>query len=223
MQPKTYINIHHAEIEIPLQNFHLKGILTIPPKAKGIVVFAHGSGSGRLSSRNQFVAQELQKGEIATLLIDLLTEEEDLIDQRTSEFRFNIPLLAERLSKTADWLKNNQNTQKLKIGLYGASTGAAAALISAAAHAHLIYAVVSRGGRTDLAEAVVENVLAPTLFIVGSHDPIILELNQKTFAKLRCEKQIEIIPMAGHLFEEPGTLEQVAELSKRWFTNHVTS
>ncbi len=194
----------------------LKGILIIPKDAVGIVVFAHGSGSGRLSPRNQFVANVLQQSGLATLLLDLLTPEEEEIDNRTRELRFNIPLLSKRLVQTTKWLEKNLQTHSLRVEYFGASTGAAAALIAAAELGNKIAAVVSRGGRPDLAAAVLYKVTAPTLLIVGSEDFDVIEMNREAFDLLGGEKEMQIVPGATHLFEEPGTLEQVAHLAATW-------
>ncbi len=204
------------EISVNIDGILLEGNLAIPKKASGIVLFAHGSGSSRFSPRNIFVAKELEKAGIATLLIDLLTEKEDEI----YETRFNIALLTERLISVAGWLANNSETKNLRLGLFGASTGAAAALYAAVSRA-AVYAVVSRGGRPDLAMEVLPGVKAPTLLIVGGGDDGVIELNEKAFAKLRCEKELKIIPGATHLFEEPGALEEVAKLASLWFQKHL--
>lgn len=195
----------------------LEGMLHIPEKAKGIVLFAHGSGSGRFSPRNNFVAKVLQKANLGTLLIDLLTKEEDEV----YENRFNIALLTERLVATLKWLKKHQETSHLSIGLFGASTGAAAALEVAAILGKEIKAVVSRGGRPDMAMNVLDKVVSPSLFIVGGNDFGVIELNQEAFEVLNCTKKFEIIPHATHLFEEPGTLEEVARLATQWFEKYL--
>ncbi|HEU5021871.1 MAG TPA: dienelactone hydrolase family protein [Bryobacteraceae bacterium] len=200
----------------------LTGDLTIPPNAKGIVLFAHGSGSSRLSPRNRFVAGALQSTGLATLLIDLLTPEEERFDRATAHLRFDIGFLAERLLDTTDWLHSTPETGALRIGYFGASTGAGAALAAAASRTELIGAVVSRGGRPDLAGDALTEVQAPVLLIVGGDDDVVIELNQNAFAQLRGEKKLEIVPGASHLFEEPGTLEQVADLAANWFTSHLS-
>lgn len=205
------------EINIKIDNVSLEGNLSIPKGALGIVLFAHGSGSSRFSPRNIFVAKELEKAGIATLLIDLLTEEEDEV----YETRFNIGLLTERLVAVAGWLAENPETKNLRMGLFGASTGAAAALRAAAATKTHVYAVVSRGGRPDLAMEDLAKVKAPTLLIVGGEDDGVIELNQKAFAKLRCEKELKTVPGATHLFEEPGALEEVATLASTWFQKYL--
>lgn len=196
----------------------LEGSLKIPQSARGLVLFAHGSGSSRLSPRNNFVADVLNNAGLATLLIDLLSKQEDEI----YETRFDIDLLSLRLNHVIQWLKNQSDTQNLSLGVFGASTGAAAALQVAAAMGKEIKAVVSRGGRPDLAMDVLDRVTAPTLFIVGGNDFGVIELNQEAYERLVCFKKFEIIPNATHLFEEPGCLEEVARLSKDWFKKHLT-
>ncbi len=199
----------------------LEGILNIPKEAKGIVLFAHGSGSSRLSPRNQFVAHELNKAGLATLLFDLLTSEEDAVDVYTREYRFNIDLLTERLAGATHWALNYSETKKLSIGFFGSSTGAAAALMAAAQLKEKINAVVSRGGRPDLADPALNNVLSPTLLIVGGYDDVVIQLNEETLRKLNCYKKLVIVPGATHLFEEPGTLENVAKTAAAWFVQHL--
>lgn len=194
----------------------LEGVLHIPEEAKSLILFAHGSGSGRFSPRNNFVANVLYQGHLGTLLIDLLTKQEDSI----YENRFNIALLTERLIAIIHWLKKQPETKNLSIGLFGASTGAAAALEVAATLGQEIYAVVSRGGRPDLAAKVLGKVVSPSLFIVGGNDFGVIELNQEAFALLQCPKKFEVVPTATHLFEEPGTLEEVARLAKNWFDKY---
>ena len=195
----------------------LECILSLPTRTHGIVVFAHGSGSGRLSPRNSFVARHLQRDRLATLLLDLLTEEE-AEDRRKV---FDIDLLADRLLLVKTWLETQPQTQNLGIGYFGASTGAGAALQAAAREPSNIKAVVSRGGRPDLAEPYLPSVTAPTLLIVGGHDEPVIEMNQAAYDLLTCEKKLVIIPDATHLFEEPGTLEQVAEHASRWFLRYL--
>jgi len=207
--------------EIILGNTVLQGILTVPKDSKGIVLFAHGSGSGRLSPRNQFVAKKLAESGLATLLMDLLTPEEESVDELTRQYRFDIDLLAERLIGTAEWLRGQNETKNLTIGYFGASTGAAAALVAAAKQGDLIKAVVSRGGRPDLALDGIEHVTAPTLLIVGGDDFGVIELNEKAFQALHAPKKLEIVPGATHLFEEAGTLEVVATLATNWFLAHL--
>jgi dienelactone hydrolase len=180
-------------------------------------VFAHGSGSSRHSPRNRYVAKVLQQGGLATLLLDLLTAGEEQVDQNTGHLRFDISLLAERLLEATDWLRREPETRGLSIGYFGASTGAGAALVAAAERPSLIYAVVSRGGRPDLTGSALARVKAPTLLIVGGDDRPVIKLNRQALAELRCEKEISIVPGATHLFEEPGTLEQVATFASTWF------
>jgi putative phosphoribosyl transferase len=219
--PSTHFQVQN-EVHIPLgRGVTLVGELVVPSEAKGIVLFAHGSGSSRFSPRNQFVAKALQNHHLGTLLVDLLTSEEDRVDQFTREFRFNIDLLAERLIGVTDWLLKQDTGRTLSIGYFGASTGAAAALIAAADKFDQIAAVVSRGGRPDLAELTLSEVKAPTLLIVGGEDTIVIELNEQAYAKLTCQKKLEIVPGATHLFEEPGTLEQVAHLAAQWFVTYL--
>ena len=207
----------HQEIVIPIGTSQIKGDLTIIPTSKSLVIFAHGSGSSRLSKRNQFVAEILQQSHISTFLFDLLTEKEDAIDQYTREFRFNIPLLADRLILVTQWLQNNQKTSSVKLGYFGASTGAAAALIAAAQLPEHISAVVSRGGRPDLAGDFLPLVQCPILFIVGQLDHEVIELNKLAYKELSCIKELSIIPSATHLFEEEGTLQQASLVARDWF------
>ncbi len=200
----------------------LEGALGIPTGAQGIVLFAHGSGSSRHSPRNRYVAQALREAGLATLLFDLLTADEEAVDMMTAQLRFDISLLAERLVGATDWVSGYSDTQHLKIGYFGASTGAAAALVAAAERPSVVAAIVSRGGRPDLAGHALPRVQAPTLLIVGGYDDVVIELNQQALAQLRAEKRLEIVPGATHLFEEPGTLEQVAHLARQWFTRYLT-
>jgi pimeloyl-ACP methyl ester carboxylesterase len=199
----------------------LEGDLNIPEGARGIALFAHGSGSSRHSPRNHYVAQLLNQAQLATLLVDLLTAEEEAIDLRTAQLRFDIGLLAARLAEVTDWLVQYPDTRLLRIGYFGASTGAAAALVAAAERPAAIGAVVSRGGRPDLAGPYLPRVRAPTLLIVGGNDFQVIELNRAAFAQLRCEKELVIVPGATHLFEEPGALDQVAQLAREWFEKHL--
>ncbi len=211
-------------VQVPLaNNMLLEGNLSLPEKAQGLVLFAHGSGSSRHSPRNQFVARVLQEAGLATLLIDLLTAPEEAEDRLTTRIRFNIDLLGERVVEVTNWLIANPTTAKLKIGYFGASTGAAAALVAAVERPLAVGAVVSRGGRPDLASSALPQVQAATLLLVGSKDTQVIELNRMAFTLLRCEKRLEIIPGASHLFEEPGTLEQVAQLASQWFSHYLTS
>lgn len=210
-------------VSIPVGDGSMAGDLIIPPHARGIVLFAHGSGSSRHSPRNRYVAHELQKVGMATLLMDLLTAEEERLDEVTGgSLRFDISLLASRLEAASDWVRTNPATKDLAIGYFGASTGAAAALVAAAAEWWgKVRAVVSRGGRPDLAHEALSAVRPPTLLIVGGEDDVVIELNRQALAKLTCEKRMEIVPGASHLFEEPGTLERVAELAADWFERHL--
>jgi putative phosphoribosyl transferase len=210
-------------LEIEADGVKLEGDLTIPENAGGIVLFAHGSGSSRHSSRNRHVARLLQEEGLATLLFDLLTEQEESIDLRTRELRFDIDLLARRMIGATDWLLRQSEMQGLDIGYFGASTGAAAALIAAAERPEVVHAVVSRGGRPDLAGESLSEVKAATLLIVGGDDVPVIGLNQEAFEKLRAEKKLEIVPGATHLFEEPGALDRVAELAGEWFRRYLAS
>ncbi len=212
---------HDVSVSIPVNGARLQGNLNVPPGARGLVLFAHGSGSSRHSPRNRYVAGVLREGGLATLLMDLLTPDEEAIDLRTRELRFDIDLLAERLVAATDWLRANPDTRDLKLGYFGASTGAGAALVAAARRPDEIGAVVSRGGRPDLASSALSAVRAPTLLIVGGDDLHVIEMNRQALSALRFEKQLEIIPGATHLFEEPGTLEQVAHSARAWFERHL--
>jgi dienelactone hydrolase len=199
----------------------LNGDLGLPADAQGLVIFAHGSGSSRHSPRNRAVADVLQHGRMGTLLLDLLTDDEERADAATAEFRFNIALLADRLVGAIDWAQAHPQTSPLRVGLFGASTGAAAALIAAAKRPQIVQAVVSRGGRPDMAEEFLEQVGAPTLLIVGGRDDVVIELNKQALARLKGRKELQIVPGATHLFEEPGALDQVSQLAKAWFERHV--
>ena len=199
----------------------LEGNLTLPEGARGIVLFAHGSGSSRFSPRNCYVAQQLNREKLATLLVDLLSPEEEAVDLRTARLRFNIGLLAERLVGVTDWLVRQPDTRPLRIGYFGASAGAAAALVAAAERPQIVRAIVSRGGRPDLAGPAFARVEAPTLLIVGGDDTPVIELNRAALAQLRCEKRLVIVPGATHLFEEPGALEEVARLARQWSERHL--
>ncbi|HTO75012.1 MAG TPA: alpha/beta family hydrolase [Thermoanaerobaculia bacterium] len=201
----------------------LEGSLAIPEGATGLVVFAHGSGSSRHSPRNRFVAESLRRKGLGTLLIDLLTEDEEDVDVRTRRLRFDIDLLAGRLVAAADWLSRQDATRHLRIGFFGASTGGGAALVAAAERPDLVGAVVSRGGRPDLAGAALARVSAPTLLIVGGEDDVVIDLNRAALAQLRCEARLEIVPGATHLFEEPGALGRVADLAGAWFSRHLST
>jgi pimeloyl-ACP methyl ester carboxylesterase len=200
----------------------LNGDLALPPNARTLVIFAHGSGSSRHSPRNRAVAEVLQHAGMGTLLLDLLTEHEDLADATTAAFRFNIPLLAERLAGAIDWALTGLEGSPPKVGVFGASTGAAAGLIAAARRSDAVRAVVSRGGRPDLAEASLDLVTVPTLLIVGGRDPVVIELNKEALARLNGPKELKIVPGATHLFEEPGTLDQVSTLARDWFVRHLS-
>jgi dienelactone hydrolase len=209
------------EVRIVAGEVTLNGNMVIPEGAQGIVLFAHGSGSSRFSPRNNYVAEILQKHKLATLLMDLLTEKEEQIDLLTRELRFDIPMLAERLVGAAEWLKKNPKTMNLQIGCFGSSTGAAAALIAAAKLPNDVKAVVSRGGRPDLAMEYLPKVKAPTLLIVGGHDEPVIGMNEEALQELLGEKKLEIVPGATHLFEEPGKLEEVAKLTAEWFARYL--
>jgi putative phosphoribosyl transferase len=208
-------------VTVDIGRIQLPGDLVHPPGARGLILFAHGSGSSRRSPRNRYVASVLHQGGLATFLFDLLTEDEERRDARTAELRFDIPLLAGRLVAATDWAASRPDTAGLPLGYFGASTGAAAALIAAAERPGPVRAVVSRGGRPDLAHDALPRVLAPTLLIVGGADTPVIELNRRALARLSVEARLEIVPGAGHLFEEPGTLEEVARLARAWFEQHL--
>jgi dienelactone hydrolase len=208
-------------VEITIDRVSLEGDLAIPDGARGVVLFAHGSGSSRHSSRNRFVAEELRRGGLGTLLLDLLTPEEEQIDLRTGQLRFDIALLADRLIGTIRWLDGQEEMRVLPVGLFGASTGGGAALVAAARRADRVDAVVSRGGRPDLADEELPRVRAPTLLIVGGNDPVVIELNKRAMRRMVAEVELVIIPRATHLFEEPGALEQVSVLARNWFVQHL--
>ena len=211
----------HADVTIPAGQAQLNGMLAVSPDATGIVVFAHGSGSSRLSPRNQEVAGSLQVAGLGTLLFDLLTEDEALVDARTREHRFDIPLLGGRLVAATDWLRHQEATGMLPIGYFGASTGAAAALVAAADRPDVVSAVVSRGGRPDLAGEALERVLAPTLLIVGGLDTPVIGMNQSAQERLRSETELVIVEGATHLFEEPGTMDEVTRHAEEWFRHYL--
>ena len=213
MQPID-VTVHSGEVA-------LEGALSIPERAEGVVLFAHGSGSSRFSPRNRFVATFLNQGGLGTLLLDLLTAEEHEIDQRSGALRFDIDLLSRRLIGVVDWASTHPDMRHLPIGLFGASTGAAAALNAAADRRQRVAAVVSRGGRPDLAMAALPAVRAPTLLIVGGLDGVVIDMNRRAAAQLTCEHRLEIVPGATHLFEEPGKLEEVARLARKWFQQHL--
>ena len=200
----------------------LEGNLTVPESAGGVVLFAHGSGSSRFSSRNKYVAGVLNRAQLATLLVDLLTADEEAVDQQARHLRFDVGLLSTRLLAAAAWVAQNPATEPLRIGYFGASTGAAAAHIAAVERPELVEAIVSRGGRPDLAgNVVLAAVQAPTLLIIGEADTPVLELNRVAFDRLRCPKRLVIVPGATHLFEEPGALDQVAQVAREWFEIHL--
>ena len=206
-------------IKIQTDSVILEGMLGIPSRAQGLVLFAHGSGSSRLSPRNNVVARELRRAHLATLLLDLLTEEEDRIDR----MRFDIDLLTHRLEAATEWVMKQEQAKGLRIGYFGASTGAAAALKAAASLGHPIGAVVSRGGRPDLAASALADVQSPVLLIVGSLDEEVIQLNRQAYAMLTATKELTIVDGASHLFEEPGTLEQVADVAAQWFGRYLTN
>lgn len=208
-------------VRIPADGVTLEGNLVVPEVAKGIVLFAHGSGSSRFSPRNRYVAEVLNSVGLATLLMDLLTKEEERIDIESGRLRFDIDLLSTRIMCATQWLMSNARTRNLAIGYFGSSTGAAAALIAAAKLPHNVSAVVSRGGRPDLAKEYLAMVKAPTLFIVGGDDEAVIEMNKEAIKYLDAEKRLEIVPGATHLFEEPGALEAVARLAADWFVCHL--
>ena len=208
-------------ITLPIGDISLDGNLSLPAGACGLVIFVHGSGSGRLSPRNRYVASVLQETGLATILFDLLTSREEAIDSITGELRFNIGFLAGRLMMVTDWVSRNKDTRRLNIGYFGASTGAAAALVAAAERGPAVKAVVSRGGRPDLAGDSLMRVEAPVLLIVGSLDTEVIELNRQALARLVTTKELSIVPGATHLFEEPGTLPQAARLAAAWFSSYL--
>jgi putative phosphoribosyl transferase len=209
--------IEHMAVMAPVDSLRLEGTLSVPTAAGGVVLFAHGSGSSRHSPRNRYVADLLNEGGLATLLIDLLTEDEQQVDLQTAHLRFDIRLLANRLVAITEWLVEHPEVAGLKVGHFGASTGAGAALVAAAELPDLVHAVVSRGGRPDLAGPALAGVEAPTLLIVGGADPVVIDLTRRAMAHMQCEKELQIIPGAGHLFEEPGALSKVAGLARDWF------
>lgn len=210
-----------AEITIPLAGVSLGGELNLPPGAVGLVLFAHGSGSSRQSPRNQHVARTLQEAGLGTLLFDLMTVEEEQAEALTRHLRFNIPFLAERLAGATRWALGQATTREMNAGFFGSSTGAAAALVAAAELGQTIRAVVSRGGRPDLASDALDRVTAPTLLIVGGDDSPVIQLNEEAYSRLQCERALRIVPGASHLFEEQGALEAVAKMAAEWFANHL--
>jgi len=210
-------------VHVPTDHIELEGTLGVPPDATGVVLFAHGSGSSRFSSRNRYVARVLRDAGFATLLIDLLTASEEKVDDVTRHLRFDIDMLADRLVSAIDWLAREQETAALHVGLFGASTGGGAALVAAAERPDRVDAVVSRGGRPDLAGDALPAVKAPTLLIVGGADEPVIELNEHARRRMRTEVRLEIVPGATHLFEEPGALEDVARLARHWFARHLAA
>jgi predicted alpha/beta-hydrolase family hydrolase len=209
------------EVMIPLNSITLQGELNVPAGGKGIVIFAHGSGSSRHSPRNQYVAQVIHQAGIGTLLFDLLTQEEERIDLRTRHLRFDIGLLAQRLVEATEWVEKQKDTSHLRIGYFGASTGGGAALVAAAELGDRISAVVSRGGRPDMAGEALPQVVSPTLLIVGGFDDVVIRLNEEALSKLQCVKEMKIVSDATHLFEEPGKLEEVALTAADWFGRYL--
>jgi putative phosphoribosyl transferase len=218
--PRVTGNVEQT-VRVAAGRVTLEGTLAIPPDAQGVVLFAHGSGSSRHSPRNRFVADALREGGLATLLVDLLTAAEEAVDIRTRQLRFDIGLLAERLIGAIDWLGEQGETRELRVGVFGASTGGGAALAAAAERPDRVGAVVSRGGRPDLAGDALPVVRAPTLLIVGEWDEPVIELNELAREQMRTEVSLQIVPRATHLFEEPGALEAVARLARDWFVRHL--
>jgi len=218
---RTLYIIQEKTVRISLGELILEGNLTIPKGAEDIILFAHGSGSSRYSPRNRYVAEVLQKAGLATLLIDLLTKEEEMEDRFTGHFRFDIEMLSDRLISASQWLLKETETRDFAIGYFGASTGAGAALIAAAKYPEAVHAIVSRGGRPDLALQYLSKVKAPTLLIVGGNDTLVIEMNEEALKHLSIRKKIEIVQGASHLFEEPGTLEEVARLAAAWFVQYL--
>jgi putative phosphoribosyl transferase len=221
MTESVELSAREQLVHVTAGSVTIEGNLNLPKGARAIILFAHGSGSSRHSSRNRYVARMLNKARLATLLIDLLTADEEEIDEHTAHLRFDIRLLAERLVGATDWLIQNPDTMQLPIGYFGASTGAAAALVAAAERSEAVRAVVSRGGRPDLAGPALARVQAPTLLIVGGNDREVIQLNRAAFAQLQCIRQLIIVPGATHLFEEPGALDEVARLARDWFQRYL--
>lgn len=223
MNPSLSVPAEALSVTVPANEVNLAADVTLPADARGLVIFAHGSGSSRHSRRNRFVAQILNEAGLGTMLIDLLTEQEEIVDDQTAQLRFDIPFLGRRLVAITDWVVQQSTFAKLTTGYFGASTGAAAALLGAAARPAIVKAVVSRGGRPDLAGEALGRVIAPTLFIVGGEDSTVLELNRAAMKQLPrgTKRQLEVIPGATHLFEEPGTLLQAAMLARAWFQDHL--
>ena len=214
--------VETVDVRIEHGRIMLNGELAIPRGATGVVLFAHGSGSSRHSRRNQHVARAIRDAGVGTLLFDLLTHDEEAVDDYTRHLRFDIPLLASRLVSATAWIAAGAETRNLHIGYFGASTGGAAALVAAAELGPTLGAVVSRGGRPDLAGDALGDVQAPTLLVVGERDEVVLRLNQEAYARLRCYRHLEVVPGASHLFEEPGTLDEVSRLASDWFVRHLT-
>jgi pimeloyl-ACP methyl ester carboxylesterase len=210
------------EVTVAVGNIALGGTLGVPAQPVGVVLFAHGSGSSRFSARNRYVARVLREAQVATLLLDLLSPAEEEVDNVTRHHRFDIAMLADRLVAAIDWLGEESATRRLPVGLFGASTGGGAALVAAAERPARVGAVVSRGGRPDLAGDALPNVRAPTLLIVGERDEMVIDLNERARAEMRAETRLVIVPRATHLFEEPGALEQVARLASDWFTQYLS-
>lgn len=210
-------------VEIEIGDARLHGDLVIPADARGTIIFAHGSGSSRFSRRNRLVASTLRRGNFATLLMDLLSEQEEVIDARTAELRFDIPMLSERVVAAIEWILDDPQTGDLPIGLFGASTGAAAALVAAATVPDEVHAIVSRGGRPDLAGDALPRVTAPTLLIVGGDDTQVITLNKEAMARMTAPVRLQIIPGASHLFEEPGKLNEVAALAQEFYAEHLVA
>lgn len=218
----SHIQQTELTVSIPAHTVDLEGTLDVPPGARGAVLFAHGSGSSRFSTRNRYVARVLREAGLATLLLDLLSSAEEQVDLVTRHLRFDIPLLASRLVNAIDWLGRNEGTASLDVGLFGASTGGGAALVAAAARPKRVSAVVSRGGRPDLAGAALPDVQAPTLLLVGERDELVIDLNERARAQMTAPVELVIIPRATHLFEEPGTLEEVATHARDWFVRYLS-
>jgi putative phosphoribosyl transferase len=213
--------VEERNVHIPYNGISLEADLVLPIKPQGLVLFAHGSGSSRFSRRNRAVARELQDVGFATLLLDLLTVDEEKAEAHTAHFRFDIEMLALRLAAATDWATAQHDLQGLPVGYFGASTGAAAAIVAAAMLPEVVQAIVSRGGRPDLAGSALIDVRAPTLLIVGGLDSVVIEVNHEALRRLRCPARMKIVPLAGHLFEEPGTLHQVSLLARHWFSKHL--
>ncbi|HVT11162.1 MAG TPA: alpha/beta fold hydrolase [Fimbriimonadaceae bacterium] len=215
------MNVARREVNIPVEKVLLTGDLQVPAESEGLVLFVHGSGSSRLSQRNRHVADEINRHGLSTLLFDLLSPEEEEIDMVTRELRFDIGLLADRVDAVTNWLSSEDDLDAYPIGYFGASTGAAAALVASLRHPNSVKAIVSRGGRPDLASSALPDVAAPTLLIVGSLDEEVLEMNREAMSRMRCEVELHIVPGASHLFPEPGKLDEVATLAADWFARHL--